>query len=377
VSGGATALPGGGAKALPGCAVYVNGLAQCPAIINTTYVPYPNPNALPAQIPGLQPTDIQAAYGLPSASGGYGQTIAVIDKGDDPNAESDLAVYRRTFGLPPCTRANGCFRKSNEPGQTTGTGLPPADASWSGEIALDLDMASATCPNCKLLLVEANTANIQDLATSVDTAVKLGATVISNSYYTAEYNTELGDDKHFNHPNVTITAAAGDHGYGANFPAASSHVTAVGATTLQRASNPRGWTESVWSGTGSGCSVYVTKPSWQHDTGCGKRTIADVSVVGDPNTGVAIYNTYAPVGQQGWAVYGGTSVGAPIVAGIYALAGNAGAVGNAAYLYAHTSALNFITTGSNGSCSPSYLCNPQAGMPGPAGLGSPNGLGAF
>jgi subtilase family serine protease len=288
-----------------------------------------------------------------------------------------LAVYRQTFGLPPCTSANGCFRKSNQPGQTTGTGLPPPDPTWSGEIALDLDMASAVCPNCKLLLVEANTANIQDLATAVDTAVRLGATEISNSYYTPEYNTELGDNRYFNHPEIAITVAAGDHGYGPTFPAASAYVIAVGATTLQRASNQRGWTESVWNDTGSGCSAYVAKPAWQHDSGCAMRTIADVAVVGDPDTGVAIYNTYAAQGQQGWAVWGGTSVGAPIVAGIYALAGNAATSANSAYLYGHASALNPITTGSNGSCTPGYLCSPQAGMPGPAGLGSPNGLGAF
>jgi subtilase family serine protease len=256
--------------------------------------------------------------------------------------------------------------------------LPPADAAWSGEIALDLDMASAVCPNCKLLLVEANTANIQDLATSVDTAVKLGATVISNSYYVPEYNTELNDNKHYKHTNVAITAAAGDAGYGATFPAASSYVTAVGATTLQRATTARGWSETVWSQTGSGCSAYVAKPSWQTDTGCAKRTVADVAVVGDPDTGVAVYNTYAPSGSQGWLVYGGTSVGAPIVAGIYALAGHPSAANGAGHIYANGGALNRISTGSNGSCSVAYLCTAQVtGYSGPAGLGSPDGLAAF
>ena len=333
-----------------------------------------------ASVSGYGPADIQSAYNLASAAAanGSGETVALIDAQDDPNAESDLATYRSQFGLPACTSASGCFTKVDENG---GTNYPSPDSGWAGEISLDLDMVSATCPNCKILLVEATSASMDDLGTAVNTAVSMGADFVSNSYGGSESSTDTSyDSEYFNHPGVAITASAGDGGYGVEYPAASPYVTAVGGTSLSTASNARGWTESVWStssteGTGSGCSAYEPKPSWQTDSGCSNRTVADVSAVADPATGVAVYDTY---GASGWQVYGGTSAASPIIASVYALAGAPGAnTTPASDLYADPSGLYDVTSGSNGSCSPAYLCTAESGYDGPTGLGTPDGTAAF
>ena len=249
--------------------------------------------------------------------------------------------------------------------------MPPPSADWSLEISLDLDMVSAVCPNCHILLVESNTNLDSDLYTAEDTAARLGANAISNSWGGSEYSGETADDSHFNHPGAAITASSGDSGYGVSFPAASRYLTAVGGTSLTRGGGSRGWTESAWSGAGSGCSSYESKPSWQADSGCSRRTVSDVSAVADPNTGVAVL--FAGL----WFTVGGTSASSPIIASVYALAGNAGSVNAGSYPYSHTSGLFDVTSGSNGSCSPSYLCTGVAGYDGPTGLGTPNGSSGF
>ncbi|MBD0693284.1 hypothetical protein BG452_40845 [Streptomyces sp. CBMA123] len=334
-----------------------------------------SPDATPS---GFGPGDLQSAYGL-SANGGAGQTVAIVDAQDDPNAESDLATYRTQYGLPACTTANGCFKKIDQNG---GTSYPTSDTGWAGEISLDLDMVSAVAPNAHILLVEATSATMSDLGASVNQAVAQGAKFVSNSYGGAEDSTDTSaDSQYFNHPGVAITASSGDSGYGAQYPAGSPGVISVGGTSLTRDSSSRGWSESVWGtssggqGAGSGCSAYEPKPSWQTDSGCANRTISDVSAVADPATGVAVYQTY---GGSGWAVYGGTSASSPIIAAVYADAGTPGAGDNPAkYPYAHTNALNDVTSGANGTCSPAYLCTAGAGYDGPTGLGTPNGLAAF
>ncbi|WP_225097996.1 hypothetical protein [Streptomyces sp. CoH27] len=335
-----------------------------------------SPNTTPN---GYGPSDLQSAYNLPSATAGAGKTVFIVDAYDDPNAESDLAAYRSQYNLPACTTANGCFHKVN---QTGGTSYPTADAGWAGEISLDLDMVSAVCPQCHITLVEASSPSMTDIGTAENEAVALGAKYVSNSFGGTEDPSETtADVQYFNHPGVAVTVSAGDGGYGAEYPASSPYVTAVGGTSLSRTSNTRGWTESVWStssteGTGSGCSADEAKPTWQTDSGCSHRTVADVSAVADPATGVAVYDTYG--GSGGWNVYGGTSASAPIIAGTYALAGTPAANSYpSTYAYGHKSALNDVTTGSNGSCSPSYLCTAGTGYDGPTGLGTPNGTAAF
>lgn len=340
---------------------------------------------------GFGAPDLRSAYNLSGASSG-GATVAIVDAMDNPNAEADLGVYRKQYNLPACTTANGCFSKLNQSGAASP--LPTADAGWAEEESLDVDMVSAICPDCHIDLVEASSANDADLLAAVNTAAGLpGVVAISNSYGESEVSTETGEDSAFNHPGVAITASSGDSGYGVEWPAASPYVTAVGGTSLSKASNSRGWSETAWSGAGSGCSAYETKQSWQKDSGCGKRTVADVSAVADPNTGVAVYDTYNTCGSSsfcdilielglvtgadGWVQVGGTSASSPIVASVYAQAGNAKTVQYGSYPYSHTSGLNDVTSGSNGSCSGSYLCTAGAGYDGPTGLGTPNGTSAF
>ncbi|MFE3179827.1 peptidase S8 [Streptomyces violascens] len=323
---------------------------------------------------GYGPASIQSAYKLPSATAGSGRTVAIVDAYDDPNAESDLAAYRAQYGLSACTTANGCFKKV---GQTGTSKLPRANAGWAEEISLDLDMVSAACPNCKILLVEASSSSMTNLGTAVNTAVSLGAKYVSNSYGGGESSSDTSyDTTYFNHPGVAITVSSGDGGYGTEYPAASRYVTAVGGTSLNSSSSSRGWAESAWSDAGSGCSGYDAKPSWQKDTGCAKRTVADVSAVADPATGVAVYDTYG--GDPGWEVFGGTSASAPLIAAVYALAGTPSSGSTpASFPYAHAGSLNDVTSGSNGSCSPAYLCKGGSGYDGPTGLGTPNGTAAF
>ena len=332
--------------------------------------------ALPA---GFGPADLDSAYDLPS-TGGTGQTVAVVDAGDDSSAEADLAVYRQTYGLPACTTANGCFRKVNQAGQTAPL---PADQGWGVEIALDLDMVSAACPDCKILLVESDSADLAALGAAENTAVAAGATEVSNSYGGTESGEILPYEADFAHPGVAITASSGDGGYGVpNFPAVLSSVIAVGGTTLKRAANARGWTESVWNSeggaAGSGCSAWVDKPSWQTDPNCPGRMVADVSADADPLTGPAVYTTYD--GQPGWLEVGGTSASSPYLAGVIALAGNPDQYPNASYFYAHADELNDVVGGNNvtgENCGGDYQCDAVVGYDGPTGLGTPDGLGAF
>ncbi|MFJ5301879.1 putative Ig domain-containing protein [Streptomyces sp. NPDC088350] len=331
-----------------------------------------------AAVSGLSPANLHSAYALPS-TGGSGLTVAVVDAYNDPNAASDLATYRSNFGLSACTVASGCFKQVSQTGSTTS--LPTNDSGWAGEEALDIDMVSAVCPNCNIILVEASSATDSDLGTAENEAVALGAKFVSNSWGGSESSSQTSEDtSYFKHPGVAITVSAGDSGYGAEYPATSQYVTAVGGTALSTSSSTRGWTESVWNtssteGTGSGCSSYDSKPSWQTDTGCTKRMEADVSAVADPATGVAVYDTY---GGSGWAVYGGTSASSPIIAGVYALAGTPGTSDYPAkYPYSHTSNLYDVTSGSNGSCSTSYFCTAGTGYDGPTGWGTPDGTTAF
>ncbi len=346
---------------------------------------------------GYTPSDLRSAYHLGGTSGG-GRTVAIVDAQDDPDAQSDLAVYRKAYGLPACTTANGCFHKVNQKGKASP--LPAGDYGWAEEESLDLDMVSAACPSCHILLVEADSPNTDDLDTAESTAVSTsGVVAVSNSWGAAEDSTIRAADSHFKHSGVAITASSGDSGYGVMWPASSPYVTAVGGTSLSKASNSRGWTESAWGsalggdGGGSGCSAYEPKPSWQHDSGCAKRTVADVSAVADPNTGVAVRDTYnscgtsaycdvllsagLATGADGWVEVGGTSAASPLIASVYALAGNTSSVTYGSYPYRHASALNDVTSGTNGSCGSSYLCTARKGYDGPTGLGTPHGTGAF
>ena len=342
---------------------------------------------------GYGPSDLQSAYKLAGTSG-HGRTVAIVDAMDDPNAQSDLASYRKAYGLPACTTANGCLTKVNQNGKTAP--MPAGDYGWAEEISLDLDMVSATCPTCHIALVEANGTDVTSLSKAERTAAAIpGVVAVSNSWGGSESSSTLAADSAFQHSGVAVTASSGDSGYsgGVSWPASSRYVTAVGGTSLSKASNSRGWTETAWSGSGSGCSANEPKPSWQHDSGCARRTVADVASVADPNTGVGIYDTYNSCGSSslcdveiqlgvaqgldGWAQVGGTSASSPMIASVYALAGNTASTVYGSYPYSHRSSLYDVTSGTTGSCSPSYLCTAGPGYDGPTGLGTPHGTGGF
>jgi subtilase family serine protease len=323
------------------------------------------------------PPDLISAYALPT-TGGAGVTVALVDAQDDPNAEADLGVYRAQFGLPPCTTSNGCFKKIDQNG---GTSYPTEDDGWSGEISLDLDMVSAACPSCNILLVEATSADDSDLNAAIAQAATQGAKAISNSWSGPEDSTVSSEETAYDIPGVTVLAASGDDGFseGTQFPASSQYVVAVGGTELDRTTSGRGWNEIVWGttdpaddgATGSGCSAFITKPSWQHDTGCSLRMSNDVAAVADVIPGLAVYDTENAQGSgegTGWVQIGGTSAATPLVAAILAVTGNAGVTPQFFY---QGNSLNDVTSGNNGTCSTPYFCNAAVGYDGPSGMGTP------
>jgi subtilase family serine protease len=355
------------------CPAAVVGAAHCDALVVADANGNPSASSAP-RAGSYGPTQFLTGYGLAAAStsGGSGQTIGIVDAYDDPNIQNDLNTFDSYYGLPACS--TGCFTKIN---QTGGTSYPSRNAGWALEISLDVETAHEVCPNCKIVLVEASSNSLANLGAAENEAAAWGATVISNSYGGGEYSGEVSDQAtYFTHPGIAITASSGDGGYGVEFPAAASTVTAVGGTTLKLNSNNTWLSESVWSGAGSGCSAYVAKPSWQADSGCTRRAVADVSADADPNTGAAVYDSVRYQGQSGWFQVGGTSLASPLVAAVYALAGNASSI-DGSYPYSQASSLHDVTTGSNGSCGGSYLCTAKPGYDGPTGLGSPNGTGGF
>ena len=323
-----------------------------------------------APVGGYAPADLESAYGL-STTAAAGKLVVLFGGGSDyPQAESDLGVYRAQYNLPACTSANGCFMKVDEHG---GTNYPAAGTS-EVEQALDMEMASAACPACKIMLIEGN-----DMDVALATVISAGASAFSFSVlfgYGSATGSECDSLGFNNDTGLVITAALGDTGYpGARdyMPAACQGTLAVGGTTLNKStSNSRGWSEVTWSGTGSGCSPYVAKPSWQTDTGCTMRMEGDVAAVADPGTGMSIYTT---LGASGWLVVGGTSAAAPLTAGSLTNLGIANGHFTPAWIWQNPVNFNDITTGSNGTCtgSPSYFCNAGVGYDGPTGWGSVNG----
>ncbi|MBV9450875.1 MAG: ricin-type beta-trefoil lectin domain protein [Streptosporangiaceae bacterium] len=348
------------------------GVASCSALVSASR-PAGDPavkGVLATTPVGYSPANLQAAYGLASGSEGMRARVAIVVAFDDPTAEADLGIYRAQYGLPPCTTADGCFQKVDL------SSSPVANSGWAQEASIDMDVVSAVCPMCHITLVEAQADDIPDLGTAVDTAVSDGAEFVDNSYYTPETSGEVGStgyDQFYDHPGVAVVAAAGDAGYGVSYPAASPDVTAVGGTVLDPDSSvSRGWTETAWSGTGSGCSAYEPKPTWQGNTGCSNRLDNDVSAVAastSSQTPVAYYDSY---NQTGWLEGGGTSVSTAVITGAYALAGIPPTTSTSAeFPYQYPGLLNPVTSGSNGTCTVTLWCTAGSGYNGPAGNGTP------
>jgi subtilase family serine protease len=356
------------------CATTVRAQAVCHAeILVDGHGVAPAASAPPST--ALTAAQLENAYKLTGLLSG-GRTVAIVDAYGYPNLERDLGVFRSTFGLPACTKANGCLTILN---QTGGSKPPSFNAGWGGEQALDVQAVSAACPDCKIVMVQANTASFANLGAAENTAAaQPGVAAISNSYGGGDA-ADTTYAKYYSHPGIAITASTGDNGYkGASYPASSSYVTAVGGTSLVASGNARGWTESVWSGAGSGCSTInaALPAAAPFNTGCPGRAMADVAAVADPNLGgLAVYY---PTNSRSstWGQIGGTSEAAPIIAAVYALSGNTAGYANAVP-YAHPGNLFDVTTGSNGSCPTLQWCTAGTGWDGPTGLGTPNGAGGF
>jgi subtilase family serine protease len=328
-------------------------------------------------INGLTPAKLHTAYSTATTASGN-PIIAITAAYHNANILNELNTYSQQFSIPTLPACVGsiaasavpCFKQIDQNG---GSSFPQNNPNWGLEISMDVEIAHAICQNCRILLVEANDNGINSLMTAIDQAFLQGANVISNSWGLGEIITETSFDSHLNHPGIAITFSSGDAGYGVQYPAASPYVTAVGGTTLNFTGNGNYSSETAWSGAGSGCSAYELKPTWQTDSGCIHRTVADVSAVANPATGAAIYN------GNNWVTVGGTSLAAPIIAGIHALGGVPSIGIPISSVYANFSLLNFhdIVSGSNGSCGNSYLCTALAGFDGPTGLGTPRSAAAF
>ena len=384
--------PGGAPALRAACAPVPSGYARClvlyrpqVAVNRALAARRTGPAAAPA---GLTAKDIEAAYRLP-VSQNPAQTVAVVDAYNTPDLARYLATYRKQYGLPACTPSGGCLRQVNQAGKTAPLPASGVGTGWDVETTLDVAMVSVACPHCNILVVEADDNSVANLAAAEDTAVRLGADVVSNSYGGREDGQNLAYAKAYDHPGHVIVASSGDEGFtAANFPADLTSVTAAGGTELAPAKTKRGWAEQVWNAetafppgaSSSGCSAYVPKPAWQHDPHCPMRTVADVSAVA---ANIPIYDKT----EGGWLTVAGTSVSSPLIAGVYALAGNAATIAPG-YPYAHAKSLFDITVGNNDPddqyyhsdgaiCGYDYLCVAKPGYDAPTGLGSPDGIGAF
>lgn len=322
----------------------------------------------------MTPAYLQQAYDLSylSATRGSGDTVAIVGVFDDPTAASDLATFRSTYGLPPCTAASGCFQQLNEQGQASP--LPAPNSSWAQEESMDIEAVSSLCPNCKIDLVEASNADAQDLQAAISAAIAAGANQVSISGDGVYSQNPFTD---FSAPGVSIVAASGDNGAlpaGQDaYPAALPWVTAVGGTTLTpdsaSAPTPRGVTETAWNGSGAGCDTTEQPLPYQPADGCNGRSYADVSADADPSTGLTIYDSAA----GGWFDGGGTSLASPLVAAFEAVTGVDGSTPQWAYTDAAN--LNDPVAGSTGACAGQLpvLCNAGPGYDGPTGAGSISG----
>jgi Subtilase family len=331
---------------------------------------------------GWGPKALQRAYRLPVSRDSH-QTVAVSIAFRTPSLARYLRIYREHYGLPPCTEASGCLRIVNEKGHLTPRAPSGRGSGWDLEATLDVSMISAACPNCRILVVEANSDFDGDLGRTDVTAARLGADVISNSYGLRENGQTQTLRKDYLRPGHMVVASSGDSGFdAANFPANLGGVTAVGGTEFRHAPGPRGVTERVWNqpdffaAATSSCSAYVAKPAWQHDAHCPGRTIADISAVA---ANIPIFNAF----YGGWVTVGGTSVSAPFISGVFGLAGNATSI-TPQYLYQHKADFFDVTHGNNvligqvaKVCGGDYLCKARKGYDAPTGLGTPDGIAGF
>jgi len=379
---GAHARARGAVHVKRACAVPTSaGEAACYALVRTDAGGRPLVStALPK---GYGPAQFHTGYDLPTTTG-TPQTIAIVDAFAEPNIVSDLNTYDATYGLPKfklCANLaqHDCLAVLNQNGKKKPR--PATNGGWGLEIALDVETAHEICQNCRINLYESNNESFKSLETSVDTAAAQGADVISNSY--GNFGHDCAPNAAYHHPGIAVTVSAGDDGFGVSCPAVMNTVVAVGGTRLNLDRSNHYLSESVWAGSGSGCSTKNTARPWQTDEStwgaiaCGTgRGMNDVAADASPATGAAVYDTF---GFGGWVTVGGTSVSSPLIAGVYALAGNASSFAYPArsvYL-APGSDLHDVTTGNDGACTHLLQCHAGAGFDLPTGVGTPKGMGAF
>lgn len=267
------------------------------------------------------PNALQVTYGTNNISygnGGAGMTIAIVDAFHYAAAESDFAFFNNEMGLPACTKANGCFKNLDQNGNDAANTTCGSNSGWALETMLDLEWAHAMAPNAHITLVEGCTNSFDDLIAAVHTAVAKGADVVSNSYGAAEGDGESELDPEYYLPVPIIFSSGDDGAAGKQYPCASPYVTCIGGTRLMP--NPTTFvrvSETGWSAGGGGCAIAEEPvPVWQYSNGvmtCGAtRNMPDIAAVGDPDTGGIVYynGTHYRVG--------GTSLSAPVMAGIFA-----------------------------------------------------------
>jgi len=355
--------------------------------------------ATPAVSGGYGPVEFHTAYNLPCTPGGsvatscstpgtFGpQTIAIVDAGNlttgGATVESSLQTYDQHYNIPACTAANGCLNIVNQSGATSPL---PTSQGWDDEIALDVETAHTICQTCKILLVEANTNNDNDLSAAEVTAASFNPTSISNSYGGSDFSV---DDASYIHPGIAVVVSTGDSGSQSNgqgWPADIPQVVAASGTSLNINLDNTWSSETLWAysggnGTGGGCATNYSAPSWQTSltewstNGCGsKRAFGDVSADANPNTGAAI-----SIGTS-WFLYGGTSLSAPLIASMFALTGGTPSGSTSSSIpYSSFTAANFhdITSGNSCTFGGQQHCTTAVGFDTPSGLGAPNGLGGF
>ena len=363
------------------------GKVRCLAVRRNIYVNGVRQHGLiPATGTAFGASALRKAYGITALGARY-KVMAVVDAMHSGTALEDLAGYRNMYQLgamDDCSVAgdsptrlpqgkNPCFLQLNQSGQVDRS-AQTTDSGWAQEIALDLEMASAVCPHCSILLVEANSSSFADLNAAVKTAADFaGVVAISNSYGGPDViEARAPAYQYAATKGIAITASSGDSGYGVSSPASFASVIGVGGTSLTADSKGAWLSETAWAKGGSGCSKLNSTPTRQDPatTGCSGKSVVDVSAVADPATGVTVYYS----GQ--WYTFGGTSAASPIVAALFALKDNFGKSA-ASFLYQHTSELHDVQSGSNGHCQIAIWCTAGSGFDGPTGLGSPAGTDAF
>jgi MYXO-CTERM domain-containing protein len=339
----------------------------------------------------MTPTDVLTRYDIPATAHANGAIVALVEL-PSTHGLTDVNAYRAKYGIAalaecpvdssgvPTPGGTACFARVGSDG-TTKTVSSTDCPGWAGETGLDMDMVSAACPDCSIVLAEAASDETLDGMNKIAATV-VHAAAVSNSWGAPELPPD--DETPYESTGILTVAASGDDGYldeeeGAdapNFPASSPYVLAVGGTTMK---GPSPFSEIVWNDSsgsgGSGCSTEFAMPSWQSSSGfsfgtCKMRASVDVSAAAefDPG-GIASYDQ----DDGGWNSVVGTSAASPLVAAIMVRLGLAG-TDNHALLYSHISAFNDITSGDDYSaCGGSVMCTAAKGWDGPTGLGTPNG----